>query len=315
MKGYKSMTIFPRLVASCALALVFSPALGGLSAHADDIPAQMQALVAKQSPAVVTVRAVLKMQMTGGGASQSTESRTEMQGVVVDPTGLIMVSSLPFSPAKMIEMMGMPSEAAAGAPKIVPTDFKVVFEREDKEYPAFLAATDATLGLAFIQIEDLGGRALTSVSFAASSAPALGDPVFAVVRLSKGYDYAPFYEGARVSGAITKPRPALILDGGVTEVGMPVYALSGDAVGVLTSIASGVPATESNAGMSMRMMMRMFGGASGGNHGGIFVVPGSAVAPIIAQAEARAVSLAAQRAKPAAPAAPAAPATPTAAGK
>ena len=302
------MTIFSRSLVLFALALAFCPFLCGLPAYADDLPAQMQALMTKQSPAVVTVRAVLKMQMTGGGASQSTESRTEMEGVVVDPAGLIMVSSLPFSPEKMIEMMGMPNEAAVGAPKIVPTDFKVVFEREDKEYPAFLAATDATLGLAFIQIEDLGGRALTSVSFPAAPAPAVGDPVFAVVRLSKGYDYSPFYESGRVSGAITKPRPALILDGSVTEVGMSVYALSGDAVGVLASIASGVPTTESNEGMSMRMMMRMFGGISGGNHGGLFVVPNSAVTPVIAQAEARAMVLATQRTKPAASAAPAPPA-------
>ena len=43
--------------------------------------AQIQALVAKEAPAIVTVKAVLKIEMKGAGAG--TESRTEMQGVVV----------------------------------------------------------------------------------------------------------------------------------------------------------------------------------------------------------------------------------------
>ncbi len=280
-----------------AVLLTLTPALAVGPACADDVPAQIQSLVAKQAPAIVTVKAVLKMDMKGGGASQSSESRTEMQGVVVDPSGLIMVSSVSFSPEKMMEMMGMPKEAAGGAPKITPTDFKVIFEREEKEYPAFLAATDTTLGLTFIQITDLAGRTLTPVTFADTPAPALGDPVFALSRLSKGYDYAPFYESARVSGAIAKPRAALMLDGSISELGLPLFNLSGAPVGVLTSIASGVSSGESNEGMSMRMMMRLFGGGGGGSRPGLFVVPASVVAPVIAQAKARAAEIAAQRAK------------------
>ena len=268
--------------------------------------AQIQALVAKEAPAIVTVKAVLKIEMKGAGAG--TESRTEMQGVVVDPSGLIMISNVPYSTTKLMEMMGMPAEAADSAPKITPTDFKVIFEREAKEYPAFLAASDTTLGLTFLKIEDLGGRILTSVSFANAPTPALGDSVLALARMSKGYDYAPYYESARISGTIAKPRAALMLDGSASDMGLPIFTLAGDPVGVLTSVAAGVSSGDSNEATSMKMMMRMFGG--GGSRPGVFVVPGSAVAPVIAQAQARAVEIAAQRAKtpPAAPAAPAAPA-------
>jgi hypothetical protein len=290
-------------VGALAALLTFPPALLIGPACADDVPAQIQALVAKQSQAIVTVKAVLKMNTKGGGTSQSSESRAEMQGVVVDSSGLVMVSSISFSPEKMMEMMGMPKEVAVGSPKITPTDFKVIFEREEKEYPAFLAATDTTLGLTFVQITDLAGRTLTPVMFADTPAPALGNSVFALSRLSKGYDYAPFYESARVSGAIAKPRAALMLDGGISEVGLPIFTLSGAPIGVLTSIASGVSSSESNEGMSMRMMMRLFGGGGGGNRPGLFVVPSSVVSPVIAQAKTRAAEIAAQRAKtPPAPA-------------
>ncbi len=283
--------------AALAALLTLPPALLTGSARADDVPGQIQSLVAKQSAAIVTVKAVLKMQTKGGGASQSSESRTEMQGVVVDSSGLIMVSSVPFSPEKLMEMMGMPKESASDGPKIIPTDFKVIFERDEKEYPAFLAATDTTLGLTFIQITDLAGRTLTPVTFADVPAPALGDPVFALSRLSKGYDYALFYESARVSGAIAKPRAALMLDGGISELGLPIFTLSGAPVGVLTNVAAGVSSGESNEGTSMRMMMRLFGGGGGSSRPGLFVVPASVVGPVIAQARARAAEITAQRAK------------------
>jgi hypothetical protein len=274
--------------------------------RADDVPAQVQALIAKQAPAIVTVRAVLKVTAKGEGA-QTAESRTEMQGVVVDPSGLIMVSSVPFSPTKLMEMMGAPSDASDSSPTITPTDFKVVFANEDKEYPAFLAATDTTLGLTFLKIEDLGGRTPTAVTFGNTSAPALGDPVYALERLSKGYDYAPFYTSARVSGIITKPRAAVMLDGGISDLGLPIFSQTGDAVGVLTSVSSGVKPEGGNEALGMQLMMRLMGGGSGGNHAGIFLVPASAVSPVIAQAQARAVLLSAQRAaaKPTAPVAPA----------
>ena len=294
-----------RWITSAALAalLTLLPALLIGPACADDVPAQIQALMAKQAPAIVTVKAVLKIETKGGGASQSADSRTEMQGVVVDPSGLVMVSSVSFSPEKMMEMMGIPKEAATDGPKITPTDFKVIFEREEKEYPAFLAATDTTLGLTFIQITDLAGRVPASVTFADTPAPALGDSVYALSRLSKGYDYAPFYESARVSGIIAKPRAALMLEGGISELGLPIFTVSGTPVGVLTSVASGVSSSESDEGMSMRMMMRLFGGGGGGSRPGLFLVSSAVVSPIIAQARTRAAEIAAQRAK--APPAPA----------
>jgi hypothetical protein len=282
-----------------ALAFGLSCATLAVSVRADDVPAQVQALVAKQSPSVVTVRAVLKISSKEAGA-QNSESRTEMQGVVVDPSGLIMVSSLPFSVNKLMEMMGAPPDAMSDAPTITPSDFKVVFSNEDTEYPAFLAATDTTLGLTFLKIGDLKGRTLTAVTFGTAPAPALGESVFALTRLGKGYDYAPAYESAHVTGIITKPRAAMMLDGGISEVGLPVFSANGDALGVLTTVPSGIKADSSSAGM-MSMLTGLLGGRNAAQ-GSLFLVPGSAISPVIAEAQTRAAALAAQHA--ATPAAP-----------
>ena len=286
----------------CALAAGLCVSALALGARADDVVAPIQALVARQAPAVVTVRAVLKVSVKGE-ATQTAESRTEMQGVVVDPSGLVMISNVAFSPAKLMEMMGMPADATGLMPAISPSDFKVIFSNEEKEYPAFVAASDATLGLTFLKIADLGGRTLTAVVFGAAPPPALGEQVYGVSRLSKGYDYAPFVENGRVIGAITKPRPALMLDGEMSELGAPVFSQAGDPVGVLTSVSSGVKDEGGDASFGMQMMMRALGGG-GGRSPGVFLVPGSAISPVIAQALARAAVLGDKAAAPVPPPAP-----------
>ena len=101
-----------------------------------------------------------------------------------------------------------------------------------------------------------------------------------LARLDKGYDYAPFYTSARVSGVITKPRTAVMLDGGISDLGLPVFSQTGNALGVLTSVSSGVKADGGNEATQMQMMMRLMGG-SGGSHHGVFLVPASAVGAVV----------------------------------
>jgi len=79
-------------------------------------------------------------------------------------------------------------EGAAG------DESKVVVEREEKEYEAFLAATDSKVKLAFLKIEDLGDRKLAAVDFGSPVDAAIGQTVVALGRQKKGYDYAPFVE-------------------------------------------------------------------------------------------------------------------------
>jgi hypothetical protein len=265
------------------------------TAQADEVD-QVRGLMAKQSSAIVTVKAVLKMQITGGNG-QETEYRTEMQGVVVSPDGLVMLSSMPFSTKSIASMFGGDTGDAGLGMKINPTDFKVVIEKEDKEYSAFMVATDTTLTLAFIKLEDLGDRKLTAVDFSGTTTPDVGQKLIGIARLSKGFDYAPYYKAAQVSGEIGKPRKAYILDGSIASLGLPVYSLSGDVLGALTTLAPGTKEEGGIAdGMGFGFLMRMMGGG-GGSLLPAFVVPNSAVNAVIAQAKTRAVTVAAERAK------------------
>jgi hypothetical protein len=288
--------------------LLLAPVLPARAA--DDQAAQLQALVQKCAPTIVTVRAVVKMDMKGGGSDRESEYKVDMQGVVVDPQGLILVSSLALSPETAMESMYGGEALGAGAMKSTPTSIKVTIGNEDKEYEAFLAATDKPLAISFIKIEDLAGRKLTPVDLSGSVSPAIGDQVVAVSRLKKGYDYVPYFQTGRIAAEIAKPRKAWLLDGSVSAMGLPIYTPSGQVIGVLSMVPSGMKDEAGGADtMAFSMIMRMFGGG-GGPMLDTFLVPASALKPVIEMANQQAAKVAAERAakKAAQPAKPAQPA-------
>ncbi|HZT41408.1 MAG TPA: serine protease [Chthonomonadaceae bacterium] len=270
-----------------------SPARGQTPA---DEASQLQSLVAKNAPAIVTVQLVLKTEVKMGGQAHDSEERTGLEGVVVSPDGLIMISDAQLNPKRLEEMFG--GLAAAGMDmKTTPTDIKVVVEREEKEYDAFLAATDTNLGLAFLKIEGLGDRKLAAVDFTNTAAPAIGQPIVLVTRLDKGFDYAPFFKTARISGEVAKPRQAWLMDQDLPDLGLPVFSPAGEVVGVLTTLTSGIKPESPDLSMGIGMMMRMFGGGGGQSLFHVFVVPGQPIVTAIAEARQRAVVVAAERAK------------------
>ncbi len=123
------------------------------NATAQNESVSAQSVVEKVAPSIATVKVVLKTTMKMGGESMEEESKMSLQGVVVTPDGLIMVSNSPFSPKRMMEILAGEAMPASMDYKMTPTSIKVIFGNEDKEYNAFLAATDAQLDLAFIKVE------------------------------------------------------------------------------------------------------------------------------------------------------------------
>lgn len=265
-------------------------------ALAQDDSANVQAVVEKIAPSIVTVKVVVKTTMKMGGESMDEESKLSLQGVVVTPDGLVMVSNSPFSPKRMMEMLAGESMPAGMDYKMTPTSIKVIFGNEDKEYDAFLAATDTNLDLAFIKVEGLGDRQLTSVNLASATEAKLGQKVIAISRLTKGYDYAPYFALGQVCGEIAKPRRAWMLLGDVSQLGLPVFTLNGELLGVLTTIAPDVR-EEGGGAMGVAMFMRLLSGGGSSGIGGVFVVPASQVSPLVEQANRRAAELSAERAK------------------
>jgi hypothetical protein len=200
-----------------------------------------------------------------------------------------MFSNLPLNPDKMMGDSnggGDDGDRRFGM-KITPTNFKVTFGREEKEYPAFLVATDSKLDLAFVKIEDLAGRKVAPISFDASASALIGQEVLSVTRLSKGYDYAPYFSTLHIAGEIRKPRKAWMLDMGMAEPAMPIYTLEGKIIGVVAMVEGSVREEDSGGGFSM------FSRGGGGMQS--FVVPSAVVQGVLDQAKIRSVSVTQKR--------------------
>lgn len=255
-------------------------------ARAQDAGAQSAQVLQRRAPSIVTVKIVLKTELNVMGQTQEREERLQVQGAVVDAGGLIMFSNSSISAAQLQEALsGMMEEEGQGGGleiKADASDIKVVFGDEDEEFPAALVATDTRLDLAFVQVQDLGDKRPVAIELPDDAAPAPGQTVVSVSRLNEGYDYAPFFETAMVVGEISKPQRAFVVSGPASAVGLPVFSLSGEPLGVLTVLASG-----------MRPQGGGFMQAMGGENAmasafQAFVLPTKQVKALIAQAKERA---------------------------
>ncbi len=254
---------------------------------------QYRAVMDRAIASMVTVKAVLKTSMKFGGQGRDTESRLEAQGLIVTTDGLVMFSNLPLNPEKL---MGPDGGGGGGGEdgnqrfgmKIAPTGFKVVFGREEKEYPAILVATDSKLDLAFVKIEDLGGRKVAPISLDTTATVLIGQEALSVTRLGKGYDYAPTFSTLHIAGEIRKPRRAWILDPGTAEPAMPIYTRAGKIIGVVAMVTGSVQDDSGDAGFGS-----MFSRGGGANQ--VFVIPSSVVQGVLDQAKIRAATASSKR--------------------
>src|SRR3954464_4272762 len=100
-----------RNVKSWSLAAAFICCAAGVMA--DDIAEKGRAILTKNQHAVVTIELVLKSKISIPGAGgQSSESRSDVTGTVIDPSGLTVLSLSATDPGQLIQniMSGMSEE-------------------------------------------------------------------------------------------------------------------------------------------------------------------------------------------------------------
>jgi S1-C subfamily serine protease len=190
----------------------------------------MKKIMDERAPSVVSVKFVLKVQVTMQGRTQDREENREVQAVVIDKLGLCMTSNTHFGLPRRVQQMMRRQNVEISA---VPTDMKVLFGNEAEEYDAQLVLKDSKLGLAFVQILDLKGRTVKPVDLVAGGKVAtVGQDLYAIGRLGRAFDCAPRISKAMVSAYVEKPRKMWGFSGSVT-VGLPVFDATGAPVGVV----------------------------------------------------------------------------------
>ncbi|MHC4469550.1 MAG: S1 family peptidase [Planctomycetota bacterium] len=206
--------------------------LAGAPLAAEDKPAEVDwaKLMASKAPSIVSVKFVLKIQMSFMGQSRDQERNSEVRGVLVNDTGLVLTSNSHFDPGSAIPRQ-MRSQVEI---KGTPTELKVLFGNEEEEYEGQIVARDSNLSLAFVQVLDLKDRKVTSVDLAAGGEIALGQELFGVGRLPRGFDCAPTIGRAFVSAKVEKPRTMWAISGSFSAVGLPVFDKSARPVGIVS---------------------------------------------------------------------------------
>ncbi len=206
---------------SCFLAAAIL--LAAVRAAADEV-ADQQALLSAKSPAIVTIKFVMKIKMAGS----ERETEAEINGAVIDPGGLIICSNM--------QMGGFMRSFARRQPgfTVTPTDLKVLIGDDNEGIKATLMARDTDLDLAWVQIDDPGDRRFDWIDLSKAVSARIGDPVYSVRRMGKHFDRVAAVVATRIAAHARKPRELLVPQESLrAALGLPVFAPGGGCLGVL----------------------------------------------------------------------------------
>lgn len=186
---------------------------------ADEMP-NYQKLNKEASPALVTIKCVVKFQGMGGNR----ERERELTGIMIDSKGLVLCSSFQLGTSKLMKSFGT----------VTPTDIKILIGNDTEGVDAKLLTSDPDLDLSWIQIKEPSDKGYVFLNFSKSKELSLGTKLLAVKRLGKFFDRTTVISEGRLSGVTKKPRKLLVPSNGLdVEPGMPVFGADCATVGLV----------------------------------------------------------------------------------
>jgi len=213
--------------------------------RADELTDKGRAIFKEHQHSVVTVQIVVKSKFSVGGmGGQSNESRQDVTGSVVDPSGLTVVSLSATDPAQMMQSMfsGMSDEDMKFKMDTELSDLKILLE-DGTEVPAEVVLRDKDKDLAFIRPKAKLSTPLRALDLTRSSKAEVLDQVIALNRLGNaaGRAYAASVE--RISAVVERPRLFYVPETSMTTttLGAPAFTLDGKLLGlfVMRSLRGG----------------------------------------------------------------------------
>jgi hypothetical protein len=203
-------------------------ALLAATCRADELADKGRDIFKKNQHAVVTVQVVLKM--TGGGRSGGpSESKEDLTGTVIDPSGLTVLALSAVDPVELYRRI---SDRYNKIDTQI-NDVKILLD-VGTEMPSEIVLRDKDLDLAFIRPKVKPSAPMAAVDLSKSSAVEMLEPVIALNRLNRAAGRAYSASIERIDAVIQKPRTFYIPEAGSTSasVGSPAFALNGNIVGV-----------------------------------------------------------------------------------
>jgi S1-C subfamily serine protease len=196
-----------------------------LPCRGDEVSSKGRDIFNQNRHAVVTVEVVIKASAPGG---RSTESKQEITGTVLDPSGLTVLALSACDPAEMYRRVSPDYKI-----DIEVSDVKILLE-DGTELPAQIVLRDKDLDLAFIRPKTKPAQPMQAVDFSKSETAQLLDPVITLARLNKAASRSYAASVERISSVIDRPRTFYIPDSNMssTELGSPAFTLDGKVLGI-----------------------------------------------------------------------------------
>jgi hypothetical protein len=204
----------------------------GNAARADEL-AEYSKLLSEMTPILVTVKFVLKME----GQYGKRESETEITGLMVDPTGLVLCANSKLGMPRFLRGMG----------SATPTDLKVLVGEDTEGLEAKVLARDTELDLAWVKIKEPGDRKFASLDLEKAGTVKPGERLLTIRRMAKFFDRAATVSEGRLAGRTSKPRDLLIPGGGIdVEPGQAIFLADGRFIGMIVLQLPDMEEMESN---------------------------------------------------------------------
>jgi hypothetical protein len=203
------------------------------SAFADDIAQGGRQVVDKWHSAIVTIEVVIKMSQTmDGKEGGNNESKTDVTGIVVDPSGLVATSLSATDPADIMRRM-MPDSDDKFSVNSQVTGVKIV-GGDGIEVPAKIVLRDKDRDLVFIRPLKKLDKPMTAVDLSKGAKPALLDQVVVLHRLGKLARREIAASVGRMGAVIQVPRLYYIPDGALNDdPGAAVFGMDASPVGMV----------------------------------------------------------------------------------
>jgi hypothetical protein len=216
------------LTCACSLIVIVS--------SADDLGEKGRAIFKKNQHCVVTVQIVLKSKLSmAGRGGESSESRQEVTGTIVDPAGIAVLSLSATDPGQLVQNMmgGGGEDESRFKMETELSDVKMLLE-DGTEVPAEVVLRDRDLDLAFIRPKAKLATAIAAIDLTSTGKADVLDEVVALNRLGKaaGRSYAASVE--RISAIVQRPRLFYIPEANMTTttLGAPAFTSDGKVLGI-----------------------------------------------------------------------------------
>jgi len=231
MKGAGGFMVRCLSAALTALLCVASHA----SAQTSEERGAARELMTKNGDALVFLMGTAKLRVNQGGKeTQNQDQRLQTQVVLLDSSGLGVMSLTALDPSDLLSAQASRGRGAGGAISVTAEATDLRYRLADgREIPVRVVLRDKDLDLAFVRPVEKPAAPLRAID-GASAKPAPIDPVIALQRLPEvaGWQITAFFYS--IYAVVEKPRTFYLLTGGV--VGSPVFDSRGRFVGIIVRL-------------------------------------------------------------------------------